>query len=116
MMNDNKTISQIIKNARKNLGFTQEKLAEKIEITPHQLSRLEVGEYIPSLPTFLKLVSVLNLSLDDFCSEKNHYENKTLYKYIKLLNSLNNNELEFCFNSTKTLVKNFDLFKNYGDI
>ncbi len=108
---NNDIISKTIKTARKKAGFTQEKLAEKIDITSHQLSRLEVGEYIPSLPTFLKLACVLNLTLDDFYTNSSEIENKTLYKYIKLINSLDTNELEFCFNSTKILVKNFNLIK-----
>ena len=110
--NDKNLIGQKIRIARKNAGLTQEKLAEKIFISTHQLSRLEVGDYIPSLNTFFNIANVLNLTLDDFCINETKQENKMYHKYLKLLNSLNENELEFCYNSTKNLVKNFELLKN----
>ena len=108
---DKDLISKAIKSARKKAGLTQEKLAEKINISTHQLSRLEVGDYIPSLPTFFNIINVLNLNLDDFSAEQTDCGNKLLFKYIKLLHTLDDKELEFCFNSTKNLAKNFNLLK-----
>ena len=46
--------------------MTQEELAEKIGISAKQLSRIEMATYIPSLPTFLKIVNELNLDLKEF--------------------------------------------------
>ena len=55
-----------IKELRKNLGLSQEELAEKAEITSKYLSRVEMGQHFPSIDTLVKLANVLNVELKDF--------------------------------------------------
>ena len=54
-----------IKEARKKLGFSQEKLANKIGVSKVTICWYENGDRVPSLDNFLKLSDVLNLSLDE---------------------------------------------------
>ena len=46
-------------------GLTQEQLAEKIGVSARYVQSLEAGEYFPSLPTLVKLKSVLRCGWDE---------------------------------------------------
>lgn len=64
-----------LKEMRKAKGFTQEKLAEKLEITPRQLTRIETGENFPSVETLEKISFFLKAdltSLFDFAWDKEY--------------------------------------------
>ena len=55
-----------IKELRRNLGLSQEELAEKAEISSRYLSRVEMGQQFPSIDTLVKLAKALNVELKDF--------------------------------------------------
>lgn len=57
-------IGKRIKEQRKRLKLTQEKLSEILEISPTYVSEIERGTGISSLATITKIASVLNLDLD----------------------------------------------------
>ena len=61
----NDFVSAVV-NARKTLGITQADLAEKAEMNRSTLSKLENGEYLPSLEQYQLLCSVLQLNPADF--------------------------------------------------
>lgn len=52
-----------LKELRKSRGLTQEKLAEKLDISPRQLTRIETGDNFPSPETLAKLSYILNIDL-----------------------------------------------------
>ena len=54
-----------LKEIRKAQGLTQEALAEKVDLSPQYLSRLEAGHQSPSLETVARLADVLDLELGD---------------------------------------------------
>ncbi len=45
-------------------GYTQEKFAEMIDITPRNLNRIESGENFVSSDTLDKILSILNVSAE----------------------------------------------------
>jgi transcriptional regulator with XRE-family HTH domain len=49
--------------ARRNL--TQEKLAEKAGVSARYVQSVEAGEYLPSLPTLVRLKSVLHCNWNE---------------------------------------------------
>lgn len=53
-----------IKNAREQMGLTQEKLAELLDITTSHLSKLERAENSPSIPLLVRIKNVLHVSAD----------------------------------------------------
>ena len=59
-------VGKRIKILRKSKNLTQEQLAELIDISPRQVSRLECGGNFPSSATFEKLTSVLGVKTIDF--------------------------------------------------
>lgn len=54
-----------IRKLRKQKYWTQEKLAEKAEIAPDYLCRIELGKKHPSLKTILLIANALNTTVDD---------------------------------------------------
>jgi len=64
-----------LKELRKAKGYTQEKLAEKLDITQRQLTRIETGENFPSVETIEKISFYLEAdltSLFDFSWDKEY--------------------------------------------
>lgn len=57
-------IGKRIKNKRKEMQLTQEKLSEIIDVSPSYVSEIERGNSISSLSTISKIAQTLNLSLD----------------------------------------------------
>ena len=110
--NDKEFIAKKIKQARIKSGLTQEELAERIEISTQQVSRIEVGMYIPSLPTFLNIANILNLNLRDFGVDVKENDNNKTNELIKILQTFNETEIECCYNTIKALIQNFKLLKN----
>lgn len=58
------TFGQKIKNRRKELGYTQFELAERVHTTQPYISRLERGWFNPSMQMIVKISTVLNISID----------------------------------------------------
>ena len=64
--NDKKFIGKMIRNARKKAGLNQAQLAEKLGMTDKNLGNIENGKQFPQVNNFLKLIEILNLSIEDF--------------------------------------------------
>ena len=62
-MDERKLLGQRIKSLRKMRGYTQEQLAEIIDINPKYLSSVERGEENPTLDLFLRLAKGLKVDL-----------------------------------------------------
>lgn len=88
-------IGKKIKFYRKQRGYTQAELAEKIGISEKHISKIELGAYIPTLINFIKIMEVLNLDFEDF----NIYTKTTKepqYKEIfSLLNESGEKEIKY---------------------
>lgn len=74
-----KLLGQKIQKIRKSKGFTQEKLAEMIDIETPSLSYLETGKYSPSIETLQKLSEALGVQPWEFyyfsdCSDEEKKE------------------------------------------
>ena len=57
-------IKDILKNYRKNANFTQQELANKINISQCYYSSIENGRFEPSLKTFSKLAAILDIDMN----------------------------------------------------
>ena len=83
----NEIINQIgkkIKEIRKKTGLTQAELAEKINVDPKYVSRLETGSSVASITTIIKISQALNVEISDI------FEISSLHKKNKLINLINN--------------------------
>lgn len=111
VFDDKEFIAKKIKLARKQANYTQEELAEKIGISSKQLSRIEVGTYIPSLPTFLRIVDELGIDLKDFGLGGNNSHSQVRKEFLKFIHKTSDNELEFYLKVIKTMSDNLNLIK-----
>ena len=55
---------------RKQLGWTQEMLAERVGVDAETISRIERGAHLPSLPTLDRLAVALRCSAGDLLSQE----------------------------------------------
>jgi transcriptional regulator with XRE-family HTH domain len=60
---------EMIKNARKRAGITQQELANKLGLTQNYIALIEGNKRIPSSDTFLKICEILNISDGSFQGE-----------------------------------------------
>lgn len=61
---DKKSLGRHFRQQRERLGISQEKLSERIGISPMYYSSLERGVRSPSLDLFVKIVNALGVSSD----------------------------------------------------
>ncbi len=62
-------IGNRIRKIRRDLKITQETLAEKINVTPTHVSRIECGTSSPSLQTLVDICNVLGITIDDLMQD-----------------------------------------------
>ena len=55
---------------RKLAGFTQEELAEKMQVSRQSVSKWENGEAVPELAKIIRLSELLNVSMDELCGRE----------------------------------------------
>lgn len=99
-MNLNK-ISNFIKTKRKELGITQDELAEKLFVTEKAISRWETGRGTPDISLLLPLSKELNIDVSELLNgeenKKNKNEVEQLIEYNEITKS---NKYNFQFKLT----------------
>jgi transcriptional regulator with XRE-family HTH domain len=65
-----KRLGKNVADRRKQLGWTQEHIAEHVSVDAETISRFERGVNLPSLPTLEKLSVALNASISDLLSKQ----------------------------------------------
>ena len=83
-----KNFGQSLKEKRKSQKYTQEALAEMIDLSTRQLIRIENGENFPSASTIEKISSVLNIGIENLFNF-----NSIKDIYITNLENIDNQEL-----------------------
>ncbi len=58
-------VGENISNRRKALGLTQAQLAEKLDMGPDSLSRIEKGVVAPRFPRLLEIAKILDCAVAD---------------------------------------------------
>jgi len=114
-------LKENIKRLRKERGWSQTKLAEKVGCHLSNITRIETGKYIPALETVTKIATILDVPIDYLVSstegncEEIRIEDQTLSERIKLLNTLDDEErlvVNKVIDAMLTKKKMLDLLKN----
>jgi transcriptional regulator with XRE-family HTH domain len=93
-------LAENIKRLRKEKGWSQGELGEKIGCHLSHVNRIETGKYTPSLETVINIARAFEVPLDylvnsaDGSLEEVRIEDQTLANRIKLLNTLDDKERE----------------------
>lgn len=82
-------IAKKIRSARREGGFSQQDLAEKIGISDKTISAYESGRAVPPLPTLSELAKITNKSINYFLESKNtKSKDEEVIKELKKISSL----------------------------
>lgn len=84
---DKKIIGQKIRQIRIERGFSQEKLSEKIDISPRHMCTIENGNSFPSIETFVKIAQILDIDINKFfnlSSVKNDELREEIYNLVQI--------------------------------
>ena len=83
-----------IKSARKKQNLTREQVGAMIEINPRYLTNIENKGQHPSLQVFYDLVSLLNISVDEFFLPASDLDKSTRRRQLeKQLDNLSDKDL-----------------------
>lgn len=107
-MNIKQELGEKIKRIRKKRGFTQEQLAEMIDISSRNLSNIEIGASFLKAETLEKLLIALNITTEELFAN-NHIKNKKelladIYTYIDTLKN-NSQKLEKAYKLIRFLTE-----------
>lgn len=58
-----------IRQARKELGITQEQAAERLQVSTNEYKNLEAGRYWPKLPLFFRITRLFGLKPQEYEEE-----------------------------------------------
>lgn len=102
---DYKAMGQRIRTKRMEMGLTQEKLAEKVEISPSHIGEIERGTSICSLAVIVNIAAVLGLNLDTLIKGIN--DENASNAFSEILDSLSKDNqklyIKLCENIADTL-------------
>lgn len=110
-MNYSKTkMGEALKRFRVNRGLTQHDFAELVGLTEKQISKIETGVHYPKFENFVKMMSILNVSMRDFDVENVQEKSSVRRNIVKIINRTPEEDLKYYF----ALVKNIEnLTKKY---
>jgi len=107
-MGSKKEIGKQIKELRIKNGYTQEKLSEMISISQKALSSIELGKNFITSETLDKILSLFDLTLQEFFETDDYKDPEELLKRInRNINDFADNpkKLAIVYNLTKSLKK-----------
>lgn len=87
-MNLNK-ISNFIKTKRKELGLTQEELAQKLFVTEKAISRWETGRGTPDISLLIPLAKILKINVSELLNGENDIEEVIKYDELNKKSKFN---------------------------
>ena len=75
------TLGEIIREKRKERGWTQSKLAKKIGVASGTVSYWENDDATPSIYAMWDMADVFNCSIDELCGRKEKTTNERTFLY-----------------------------------
>ena len=103
---DKITIGKKFKEYRKRKKLTQFELAEMIGLNEKQIYRIEAGLNYPTYLTFIKLVEVLDINVNDLIIKTPIVRNPLQDEIIHIIKTSNDVELKTYIDVLKSLRKN----------
>lgn len=89
-----KAFGRAIKAARENRGWTRDQLADIVDLAPRYIMSIENKGQHPSLQVFYKLVTIFDISVDQFFFPDTNAEKSTRRRQLeKLLDDLDEKDL-----------------------
>ena len=105
-MIDRIMLGAAIRAARLKKGYTQEQLAEKVEITPTHEKHIESGHRLPSVEVLFSIAQALDLSLDNIVFPEQDSGSGRLREVQIMLSQCSERELAIMLDVARSLVQN----------
>lgn len=103
---DKEIIGKKIRQIRVEKGFSQEKLSEKIDISPRHMCTIENGNSLPSIETFVKIAKILDININEFFNLNPEINDTLKTEIYDLIQTSSYNELLLIKNIIKAIHLN----------
>ncbi|MCL2300962.1 MAG: helix-turn-helix domain-containing protein [Firmicutes bacterium] len=107
-MIDRIALGAAIRAARLKKGYTQEQLAELVEVTPTHEKHIESGHRLPSVEVLFSIAQALDLSLDNVIFPEQDTGSGRAREIQIMLNQCEECELAVLLDVARSLIKNRD--------
>ena len=110
-----KRFGKNIRIHREAAGFTQEQLAEKLDISCGSLSRIETGRQFVTQTTLENLSKALKVSVSDLFLYSTHSStnNEKKIELLQYIETMNNYEIEYFLNQIQVYYELKPHFKSF---
>lgn len=99
-------VGQAIKKAREAKKMTRERLADILNIAPRHIQSIENEGQYPSLPLFVRLITMFDISVDQYIFADARAEKTTLRRQIdSILDTLTDKELSIIEGTARAICK-----------
>lgn len=99
-------LGQAIKKAREASGMTREQLADILNIAPRHIQSIENEGQYPSLQLFIRLITMFDISADQYIFADRRAEKTTLRRQVdSILDTLSDKELTIIAETAKAICK-----------
>lgn len=101
-----KSIGKRIREIRIEYSWSQEELAEKVDVSATYIGMIERGEKLPKLETFIRIVNVLEVTSDDVLQDVLVQEYKIkISKYMDEVERLDNRDKKRLYRIIEAYLK-----------
>lgn len=97
------TMGQIIRNLRKGRGYTQEELAERLNVTFQTISKWETDSGMPDISQIVPLAKIFDVSTDFLFGIDKTFETEEALKIVSYANSVQE------YGKLDTFLKSYDI-------
>lgn len=99
-------LGQAIKKAREAKGMTREQLADILNIAPRHIQSIENEGQYPSFQLFVRLITMFNISVDQYIFADRRAEKTTLRRQIdSILDTFGDKELTIIEGTARAICK-----------
>ena len=99
-------LGQAIKKAREAKEITREQLAEILDVAPRHIQSIENEGQYPSFPLFVRLVTMFNISADQYLLTDKQAEKSSLRRQIdSILDTFEDKELIIIDSTAKGICR-----------
>ena len=105
-MIDRLALGAAIRAARLKKGYTQEQLAELVEVTPTHEKHIESGHRLPSVEVLFSIAQALDMSLDNVIFPEQDTGREHIKEIGILLNQFGEPELSVLLDVAGSLLRN----------
>ena len=105
MSNQKELLGKRIKELRKQKGYTQDYLAEKLKIEPRQLSKLETRKHYPSFETIIALLETFDITFEELISfEHLNSANDIRKTLLKNIENIDDSKIQNVYKILRVLI------------